>query len=126
MATAIVISDGEYVSRGVYRQVWDWSATTALAATATGFGNPAVLSNYVELTVEVFGPTGGSTNVLVEGALLATGPYHVLESVTSGAMNTNSAVTGKLFTCRTTPIYVRPRASTVTGGATPYVSIVAR
>lgn len=116
MTTAVTISHVEYIKKGVVRQRWDF--------TASGFGNDLHIPDYEQVTVQLVGiPTGaGNTSeIVIEGSNDGpTGTYTTLESVTGGSMSFVQAGTFQngVVELQQKPLYIRPRADTVTSGVT--------
>jgi hypothetical protein len=88
-------------------------------------GQPFDAVNYVgPLTVQVAGPTGGTSAVVIEGSNEPTNGYTTLTGPTG---NTLSFTAAGLKIIAETPRYIRPRIDTATGSvATWEVDLVAR
>ena len=116
MATAVVIAKTVWNSPGV--AVMSWSATVS------GFGNPLNAPHLTDKTVEVRGPTGGTSRVIWEGSNDApTGIFYTIQSIQG--VDLNYATEG-LDLVAQNPLYIRPRFDTVTAGKTLVATIVAR
>lgn len=95
-----------FISKGVVLSSWE--------ATASGVGSALDGSGYPDKTVEVVGPTGGTTTLIIEGAMSATGPWTTLVDPQGNNLSfTNKGMEAILDN----PRYIRPRAETVTSGA---------
>lgn len=71
-------------------------------------------NNYDEMTVQVVGPTGGTSSLTIEGANTATDAYTTL----TGPTGDNLVFTAAGFkTFAFVPAYIRPRLDTVTAGS---------
>ena len=95
-----------YVRKGVARMTW--------TATVSGTGNPIDASHLPDKTLYLYGPTGGTTGVTIEGAYALTGPYWSLHDVNGALLE--ALVTGLVAAIQENPPFIRPRATTVTGG----------
>ena len=120
MATAVILGGGEWMRHGVHRKRWEWTTT------ATGFSDNLSAAHLPNKTVLFFGPSGGQTNVLLEGAIYASGPFTTLTSASGASLTFTDASPGVLYKVHENPAFIRARASTVTTGATglPIVEII--
>jgi hypothetical protein len=125
MTTAIsaLLGSGNYIARGVYQHTW--------SATISGRGNPLSAANLPDKTVQITGPTGGTSRVILEGSNGApstadTATWITMRSVTDGAIDTTNATGGLFFQFRGNPRMIRPHFDTVTTGKTLSVIIVAK
>ena len=123
MATAIasLLADTVAISRGVYLTEW--------SATASGVGNPLSAPDFPDKTVQLQGPTGGTSRIILEGtngALASTATWIVLTTPTDGDIDFTNVTGGVLKIIRENPRMIRPRFETVTSGKTLIVRIVSR
>jgi hypothetical protein len=123
MATAAATSLAQTVAiaRGVY--IMDWNGTVA------GVGNPFTGPAFLDVSFQVQGPTGGTSNVVIEGtfgAVASTATWVILESVSGGAMNYTNVTGGIIQKVRSVPRMIRPNFVTVTTGKTLSVRMIAK
>lgn len=123
MATAVaaLLGSGNYIARGVYQHTW--------SATISGRGNPLSAANLPDKTVQIQGPTGGTSQVILEGtngAAASTATWITMRSVTDGAIDITNATGGLFFQLRGNPRMIRPHFATVTTAKTLSVIIVAK
>ena len=123
MATAIAALQAASVAvaRGVYAQRW--------TATISGVGNPMVAANLPDKTVQIQGPTGGTSRIIIEGtngAVVSTATWVTLSTPTDGALDFTDVTGGTLQVIRENPLMIRPRFDTVTAGKTLTAQVLAR
>ena len=118
MATAAVVGSTVALSKGVYKTEWNWTST------ATGGSNPMNAPHLPEKTVQVHGPTGGDTSVIIQGsnvlAAISLRPLPpivpTLTTPTDGELTLAGALnSGSLRVIRENPRYIRSQVSSVTG-----------
>ncbi len=119
MATADLTSFHNMIAKGVCQMRW-----TSTGVTGVGF---AMNAPYLpDKTVHVIGPTGGTTNVVIEGTnddSPTTTNWTTIVDPQGNALDfTNEA----METILENPRYIRPRIPTATGGADIVVTIMAR
>ncbi len=124
MATAVVMAEHKMIAKGVMAITWKWTATV------TGFGSTLNAPNLPDKTVQVLGPTGGTTSIRIMGsnATTPTGSYSLLQDDQNTALSfTNASGEGEIEVVMQNPRWIRPYASTVTGGdSLPEVRMVCR
>jgi hypothetical protein len=122
MATAItaLLAKVESPVRGVYIQEW--------TATVSGRGNPLHAAYLPDKTVQMQGPTGGTSQIIIEGtngSVVSTATWITLTTPTDGDLSFTNVTGGTMKVIRENPLMIRPHFSVVTGG-TMTVRIVAR
>jgi hypothetical protein len=110
--TQTVWGGGVWIAPGVHRKKWTWGATSV-----SGYSDMLSAAQLPHKTVVISGPTGGTTNVRVEGAQFPSGPWITLTSATGAALSLNSAIAGAMYVLHENPAFIRGRASTVTTSA---------
>ena len=123
MATAIaaLLTKCEAISKGVYAMNW--------SAAVSGVGNPFVGPHLDWSTVQVQGPTGGTSQVIIEGTngqTVSTATWITLESVSGESLAFTNVTGGRMFSIREIPFMVRPRFETVTTSKTLTVKMIVR
>ena len=123
MATAIaaLISKVEAVAKGVYSQEW--------SATVSGVGNPLHAAYVDWVTLQLHGPTGGASKIIVEGTngqTVSTATWTTLDSASGAAIDYANVTGGLVLSLRDLPLMVRPNFDTVTAGKTLTVKMIAR
>ena len=122
MATYVVAAVGSFLSDGITRHKWDWTTT------ATGFGEPVQLGNYTELWAQFSGVTGGTSRIILEGAMFSSGDWITLSSPTGLSLSFNDAEPAVVYQVEQHLPFIRPKVSTVTSatGPLPYCAIISR
>lgn len=118
MATGEFAAHHKMISRGVMRMQWVF--------TASGAGFAMNAPDLTDKTVHVVGPTGGTSQVVLEGSNDGSGATAVWETLHDPQGNDLSTVSGLIETILENPQYIRPRAPTVTTGKSIQVTIIAR
>jgi len=123
MATAIaaLLAKTEAIAKGLYHINW--------SATVSGVGNPFVGPHLDWSTVQIQGPTGGTSQVDIEGTngqAVSTATWITLESVSGESLSFTNVTGGRMLSIREIPFMVRPNFSTVTAGKTLSVTMVVR
>ena len=117
MATAAVLGSTVALSKGVYKTEWNWTTT------ASGGSNPMNAPHLPEKTVQVHGPTGGDTSVIIQGSNVSAVPptgvgaseWTTLTTPTDGELTLAGALnSGSLRVIRENPRYIRSQVSSVT------------
>ena len=105
--SADFVGAGSYVSKGVYRHAW------SAGATVTGVGNAVDVYTMDDVSIEISGPTGGTSSITIEGSNGATptGTYFTLNTPTGVATFTTAV--NKMIVER--PRYIRPNMTVNTG-----------
>lgn len=119
MATAITVAETVWIQKGVARISWVFASGTTL-----GQGNALSAPHLPDKTVQVFGPTGGTTSVTIQGSndLTPTGNYVTLVDPQGTNLSfTNTAIEAILES----PRFIRPDLTVATGPAVT-VTIVSR
>ena len=124
MATATgTFAACEALSRGVYRM--DWSSDSGV----TGVGNPFVGAHLPDKTVALYGPTGGTSQIIIEGtngSVVSTATWVTLSTPSLGDLDFTNVTGGKMLIVRENPFMIRPRFAVVTTGKVLNAVIVAR
>ena len=120
MATADISAAHHMTARGVVEMTW-----TATGVTGVGFAMHA--PNYPDKTVHVLGPTGGTSQVVIEGTnattpTTAAANWTTLADPQGNALSTTTQIIEAILE---NPRYIRPRFPVATG-PTVTVRIVAR
>ena len=123
MATAVaaLLTKVEAIAKGVYSMEW--------TATVSGVGNPFIGPALDWTTVQVQGPTGGTSSISIEGtngSVVSTATWITMESVSGETLSWTDVTGGKILSLREIPLMVRPNFATVTTAASMSVKLVAR
>ncbi len=111
MATAVAALLAKCVaqSKGIYTM--DWTATVS------GVGNPFVGPAADWMTVQIQGPTGGTSQIDIEGTngqTVSTATWVIMESVSGESLSFTNVTGGRMISVREVPFMVRPNFGTVT------------
>lgn len=120
-AIAALQTAGLYISKGVHSMSW--------SATVSGVGTPLDAAALPEKTVQMQGPTGGTSRIIIEGTngdTAGTATWVTLSTPTDGLLDFTNVTGGILKVIRESPRMIRPRFETVTTGKTLTVLIVSR
>lgn len=102
----------------------DWTATVS------GPGNPFIGPYMEDMTFALYGPTGGTSQIILEGtngSVVSTATWvTLLESVSGAALDYTNVTGGVMVSPRARPRMIRPRFAVVTSGKTLNVNMVAR
>jgi uncharacterized protein YxjI len=88
-----------------------------------------IAANLPDKTVQLQGPTGGTSRIIIEGtngAAASTATWVTLTTPTDGSLDFTDVTGGTLKVIRENPLMIRPRFETVTSGKSLTVQIVAR
>ena len=123
MATAIaaLFAPCVAIARGVYAQRW--------TATVSGVGNPMKAAHLPDKTVQLQGPTGGTSNIIIEGtngSVVSTATWITLTTPTDGDLNFTNVTGGIMKVIRENHFMIRPKFLTVTAGKALTVQIIGR
>jgi hypothetical protein len=120
-AIAALLGSGLYISKGVFQQTWN--------ATISGRGNPMSAAQFPDKQIQIQGPTGGTSRVIIEGtngSVPSTATWITMQTVTDGALDFTNVTGGLMFQPRGNPLLIRPFFQVVTTGLTASVIIVAK
>ena len=120
-APAALITNGKYISKGVYSMGW--------SATVAGVGNPMYAAALPDKTFQLQGPTGGTSNIVIEGtngSTVSTATWITLTTPTDGLIDFTNVTGSILKVIRENPRMIRPNFVTVTTGKTLTCTIIAR
>ena len=122
MATAVaaLLGSGSYIQKGVYTHTWN--------ATVSGRGNPLSAVHLADKTIQIQGPTGGTSRIIIEGTNgddASTATWITLTTPTDGALDFTNVTGGQLKGILQNPRLIRPHFETVTTGKTLSVILIA-
>lgn len=120
-AIAALLGSGDYIIQGVHKMEW--------SATISGVGNPLQAAHLPDKTVQLLGPTGGSSQIIIEGTngdAPSTAIWTILTTPTDGDLDFTNVTGGIIKAIRENPRMIRPRFPAVTAGTILNVIIISR